>query len=197
MKNRWKTSYLLNLDYDAVSQLSKTYLSKAVSQIAAIANKRAKRLAQSEYGTSSALVSFEKSGGKAGSKGKSLNQLRREFARTQKFLNAKTSTIRGAKKVVEETSKRLGADTSKWSVEDWKAYWKAYDEIKANPDSKIALYRLGSDRLQQMIRDEVVAGKSYENIIANANDISYEIEQKEMQEQSDVDTDFFNMWEEF
>lgn len=196
-KNKFKTSYLLDLNYDAVSKLSKTDLSKAVSQLSAIANKRAKRLADSVYATSSALVQFEKSGGKASAKGKSVNQLRREFARTQKFLNAKTSTIRGAKKVVEETAKRLDVDTSKWTVDDWKSFWKAYDEIKANPESKIALYRLGSTRLQEMIRDELVKGRTYEDIISNANDISYELEQSQLEERLDIDSNLFDLWSDF
>lgn len=175
-KNKYKTSDLLAMSFQDMSKLTTQDLKKAVAQLGAIANKRATRLSKSDVATSSALVAFEKSGGKVSVAKKTQSQLRREFARTQKFLNAKTSTITGAKRYQKETSERLGVKN--WNQDQWKTYWNAYEQIVTNSDSQIALYRLGSDRLQQMLRDEILEGVSPETIIETASDLSYEYDRQ-------------------
>lgn len=168
--NKFKTSELLEMSYADVSKLDLKTLKKVVSQLGAIANKRAERLRKHEIGSSSALVQFDRSGGKVTVRGKTINQLRREFARTQKFLNAKTSTIRGALKTQREMRERLGV--TNWSKEDWEKYWKAYQTIIENEDSQIALYRLGSERLQQLLRDEFILGRDPTEILEVAEEIN-------------------------
>lgn len=187
-KNKFKTSELLALDVSQVSKLDKNTLKAATAQLGAVANKRAERLRKHEIGASSALVQYDRSGGKVLVKNKNLNQLRREFTRTQKFLNAKTSTITGAKKVRRDMEQRLGI--TNWSSENWNKYWKAYNTILENEDTQIALYKFGSDRLQQLLRDEFISGIDLDDIL----NIADEIISNQTQIESDYDYGIFDEW---
>lgn len=188
-KNKFKTSELLELDPTQVSKLDRATLAKAVSQLGAIANKRAERLRKHEIGASSALVQYDRSGGKVTVKGKNLNQLRREFTRAQKFLNSKTSTITGAKRVKSDMEQRLGIHN--WSREEWNKYWTAYNTILENEDTMIALYKFGSDRLQQLLRDEFLQGNEDINLILETAD---EIIENVSKIESDYDYGIFDEW---
>lgn len=182
------------MDTQTLNTMKQKDLAIAVTQLAAIANKRAKRLSESVYGSSSALVSFERSGGKAGSRGKTFNELRREFARVQQFLNAKTSTIKGAKQVQKETSERLGSETKNWTTEDWKQFWNTYNKIKDSEDTRIALYRLGSDKLQQLLRDQYIQGEEQKTILERINELSLEYDEEEEFTEGQIDESFFDLW---
>lgn len=194
-KNKFKTEDLLNMDIESMRKMNQKDLSKAVSQLGAIANKRAKRLSESELGTSSALLQYERSGGKITTKGKSWGQLRKEFRRVQKFLTAKTSTIKGAKKFQSEMVERIGGQANEFSQDDWKIFWKTYNDIVDGQDTKIALYRLGSDRLQEMIRDEMTSGNNVEDIIKNAADLAYQYETERDNIVGEIDEKVFDLWE--
>lgn len=188
-KNKFKTSELLEFTPERVSKLDRKTLSQAVSQLGAIANKRAERLRRHEIGESSALVQYDRSGGKVTVRGKTLNQLRREFTRTQKFLNAKTSTITGAKQVKRDMETRLGVHN--WSKEDWSKYWKAYNIILENEDTMIALYKFGSDRLQELLRDEFISGNED---ITRVLETADEIIQSQIDLESDYNYGIFDEW---
>lgn len=74
---------------------------------ASMANKRIKRM-ESQGFQSPAYKQMMKTGGKFSIKGLSGKDLERENARLDKFLGAKTSTVRGSKKVYKDMLARTG-----------------------------------------------------------------------------------------
>ena len=76
---------------------------KEASRLASMANKRIKRLEDKDVKASPAYDRWVRDGSiKFGVKGKDYNELQKEVARMNRFLNAATSTIRGTSKVLKE-----------------------------------------------------------------------------------------------
>lgn len=109
---------------------------KEVSRRASMANKRLRRLEATGMATP-ALEKWKEDGGEYFSiRGKSYNEVQSEMARINQYLDSATSSISGAKKVVNEMIDNTGMDIE-WS--DWKdvrAKTKAFFDIS----SKIEQY---------------------------------------------------------
>lgn len=109
MSNRFKGKSIkdiMGMSIDEFSHLSKTELRQAVSRLADTANKRLKRMAQTEL-VSPAQIEAIDSGGKFSTRGKSEIELQIEFRRVSNFLSDKTSTSKGAKEYMEETRQAI------------------------------------------------------------------------------------------
>ena len=91
---------ILNLGDDILSRLDTRELSRALRTVSLAANKRIKRLEQYAY----------KRGKKAKYK-KNRNEIYQELARARRFMNAKTSTVKGAKQVRQERERALFGKT--------------------------------------------------------------------------------------
>lgn len=84
---------------------------KEASRLVSMANKRLVRLEENELTDSPA---YEKLVGDDGEKphfsirGKDYNEVQREVAKMNRFLNAQTSTVRGANRVLKEMAKNTG-----------------------------------------------------------------------------------------
>ena len=84
-------------------------LKNQVSRLARRANARLRRLEKAELTDSPAYRYWKNTGGvNFGVRGKDYNQLQAELARLNGFLNAKTSTVRGAKKVLNDIASNTG-----------------------------------------------------------------------------------------
>ena len=84
-------------------------LKARVSSLARKANARLRRLEKAELTDSPAYQYWKQSGGvNFGVRGKDYNQLQAELARLNGFLNAKTSTVRGAKSVLKDIASNTG-----------------------------------------------------------------------------------------
>ena len=82
-----------------------------VSRLASMANKRLVRLENHGFEDSPAYQQFVASGGEKFSvRGKDYNELQKELARVRQFVNAKTSTIRGAQSVLKAIASNTGMD---------------------------------------------------------------------------------------
>ena len=82
---------------------------KEASRLASMANKRLQRLEQAGLTDSPAYKKWLESGGEKFSvRGKSHNELQREVARMNQFINSQTSTIRGVNSVLQEMAKNTG-----------------------------------------------------------------------------------------
>ena len=97
---------LLNIDEKTFNNFSEKELKKQVLKLASAANKRIKRLNQSNYITP-ALDKVNRSGGRFFVQGKNLSDLKLEFQRVSEFLKNKTSTVKGWKKVLKGTNEYL------------------------------------------------------------------------------------------
>ena len=86
-------------------------LKAEVSRLASMANKRLVRLENHGFEDSPAYQQFVASGGEKFSvRGKDYNELQKELARVRQFVNAKTSTIRGAQSVLKAITSNTGMD---------------------------------------------------------------------------------------
>ena len=84
-------------------------LKKEVSRMASMANKRLRRLERNELTDLPAYQSWVKGGAiKFSVKGKDYNQLQAEFWRLKRFLDNKTSLVRGANKYLREMAENIG-----------------------------------------------------------------------------------------
>lgn len=84
-------------------------LKKEVSRMASMANKRLRRLEKNELTHLPSYKSWEDNGKiKFSVKGKSHQQLQSEYWRLKNFLDAKTSTVRGANSFLKEMAKNTG-----------------------------------------------------------------------------------------
>ena len=121
-------------------------LKKEVSRLASMANKRLKRLERNELTDLPAYRSWVESGAiKFSVKGKDYNQLQSEFWRLKRFLDNKTSLVRGANKYLKEMAENIGikynslADLKAKSKEFFRLAEKIKEYYKASELSALAL----------------------------------------------------------
>lgn len=89
---------------------------KEASRLVSMANKRLKRLEKSDFTDSPAYQYWKKTGGEKFSvKGKDYNQLQQEVARMRGFIDARTSTVRGATSYIKEIAKNTGIKYSSFN----------------------------------------------------------------------------------
>lgn len=82
---------------------------REASRLVSMANKRLKRIEQQGLTESPAYKKFIEDGGqKFGIRGKSQEEVRQEVARMNDFLKKQTSTVRGAKKYLNNVAKSVG-----------------------------------------------------------------------------------------
>ena len=111
-----------NLDWSDVQKLTRKELASLTSRLVSATNKRLARLEKSELGESPAFRSFKVRTGldKLSVKGKSHGQLQRVFTEAKHFLNLKTSTIGGYKKVIKNIKDtiqdKIGQDITELNV---------------------------------------------------------------------------------
>lgn len=108
------------------------------------------------------------------------NQLLQTLNRSRQIINAKTSTVSGAKQVQSQVIERLGDVYGTWTEDEKKKYWNAYN--KTIEENKGAVYNIGSERLQQIVADKIKGGRVQWKQINKAVDEEYEkVVQEQMQ----------------
>ena len=140
---------------------------KYLSQVFSAANKRVANLSKLEY-TPTALKHVQASGiTKFGVKGKKTKELWKQYAVVQDLWAQKSGTVKGAIEVQENVF-RIAAKEALLDEEGQKLAWKLYNRII---DEKILggevyvkqIY--GSDNMQNFIYDEVMKGRTEDNIL--------------------------------
>lgn len=122
---------LTDLSERELSSLSNNDLSKVVSRLTYVANKRITRLSKTDV-FSPAYEGFKRRGeGKFISKGKNEFELKKEFLRAKEFLNMETSTVHGSQAVRREVREKL---KKKHNIEitnkQYNDFFKAYERLK-------------------------------------------------------------------
>jgi len=145
---------LANMNINEFAKLNRDELARVVTRLSSAANKRLRGMQKDDI-PSPARAYAERSGGKFstmietdGKKRKrTLNELRSEFSRVSGFLNAKTSSRAGFKKVQREMEERLGMpkDTPQ---EEKKAFWRVWNKLPERP-----FFTLGSEASQSEVYD--------------------------------------------
>ena len=140
---------LSNLSMGEFSAMTRSELSKVVSRLSSTANKRMKRLEGKDI-QSPAYRGAVSSGGKFGSKGKTLNELRSEYMRVTGFLKSKTSTVKGYRQVRTDLITRIGATEDELTKELEVKLWSVYNEM-----GSLSAFIQGSGDRQKFIYDTI------------------------------------------
>lgn len=120
------------VDFSELTQKQKNFR-KEVSRLSSIANKRIKRLQNSDLKESPALKKWEREGGeKFGIRGKTQREVRKEFYRVRDYLQAETSTITGTKKVLKNMAENTGIEYSGFNdlIERSKSFFELSNKIE-------------------------------------------------------------------
>lgn len=133
---------------------------REVSRKASMANKRLKRLEKNNLTNLPAYKNWldYKGGVKFSVKGKSHNELVAEMARLDRFINAKTSTVRGANKTLKQIAssnnisyKKVGELNAKLSN-----FFSLYNKVNEYLDNSMALANaVGSDSIMEIVQNYV------------------------------------------
>ena len=100
---------IINMDFADIQKLTRKELATVTSRLVSASNKRIRRLEKSELGEAPSIRSLKVRTGedRLSVKGKSQGQLQRTFTEAKHFLNLKTSTIGGYKKVIKNIKKTI------------------------------------------------------------------------------------------
>lgn len=126
-------------------------LRKETSRLASTANKRLQRLENAGLESSPAYQKWIAEGGQKFSvRGKSINEVQAEMARLRKFLDSKTSTIRG----INATLKEMAANTG--------MKYKNLSELRAKSDNFFTL----ASKVEQYLRtvEDIASAIGYQKI---------------------------------
>ena len=138
---------------DDIMRLSRADLAKLTQIVAKNVERRAKNVAKN-VPESPALKALEQSGGaKIRTRGKDLNELRSDFIRGVNFLQAKTSTVKGAK-AFRSRMREIAAGDRPMTPAQEKAFWSAIGKfIEAFGTETVKQF--GSNQLFDQIRTEI------------------------------------------
>lgn len=145
-----------------------------------LVNKQARRWTGKEY-KSPAFYALDKSGGLISSRGKrTLNQMKKELARAQRFLNDPSRTVAGWNKIKADNTKRLnqtlerrGSD-KRLTVDDYDRFYTAYDKAK-EIDPNIELYEYKYNVFDTLLTEITDTHKSAEELAVEITDQFAEI----------------------
>lgn len=121
------------------------------SRLASIANKRIQRLEKAGLESSPAYQKWIDEGGKKFSvRGKTINEVQSELARLRRFIDAKTSTIRGVNATLKEMAANTGMD------------YKSIAELRGKADNFFTL----ASKVEQYLRtvEDIASAIGYQKI---------------------------------
>ena len=180
-----------NMSIEELNAMDRSTLAKAVSRLSSAANKRLKRFEGLDL-ESPATKSIDRSGGKFGTRGKNLNQLRSEFIRVKNFLGNKTSTIKGYRQFKREFFDRVEAKTEirkELSDSELNRFWDIYSK-----SANLQPFVKGSEELQKVVFDMFIKyqDEESEDILARVQEgfENWYEEQQEIENEFDTSTFF-------
>ena len=151
------------------------------------ANKRLKRLEHAEI-LSPAYNAVMETGGKFSIKSNDLKALRKEYARATNFMQMKTSSVTGAKSYEKSLAKHLS--NKNITNEQRKTLWDAFRKIQQISPNSLNMY--GSDRLVNIIYDEMEKSGDNENTIKRALD---KLNEEYIKQQEKNRAEFGDIWD--
>lgn len=166
---------ILNMDIDTFNKLGASDMRKVVGRLVSAGNKRLRSFERAGE-SSPATRHVVKSGGAFSTRGKDLNALRAEYTRAKNFLQSKTGTRVGWKKVKKETVKELQKQGVDVSPEQFNDLWSAYENLKElDPEvsTKKLKYSVLTD-ISNMIEDRRTTPEEIATELHNKLDLIYE-----------------------
>lgn len=141
-----------------VSEMTRKELAKELRPLFHMANARLSRI-ESANAVSPAAKAVEKNGGKFYLRGKSLNELRHEYARVMAFLNMETSTLGGAHAYEARMKSMLGGTYSE-SMQS--LIFDTFRKVQELNPTQLQVYD-SHNLIQSISQDIVERVKGYEN----------------------------------
>lgn len=120
---------VLNMDMKTFNSLNTSDMRKVVGRLVSAGNKRLRSFERAGE-SSPATRHVVKSGGAFSTRGKNLNGLRAEYMRAKNFLESKTGTRKGWKKVKNEIISGFKKQGVEISEDKFNEVWQAYEELK-------------------------------------------------------------------
>lgn len=180
---------ILNMSEKRFNKLSEKELKLVVGRLVSAVNKRVRRFEKAGISTP-ATRSLEKSGGKLSVKGKSLNELRSEYARARNFMNMETSTRKGYEKVqkkISETLRERGYDITPNELDDM---FEVYNSLLESDPS----ISLSKDKYQLMQDIANMPDKlDLSEKVQKAKERYTELYEKEQQELNGKEVDLYGV----
>lgn len=124
------TKQYLNMGLDDFLLMNESELRKAVGTLRDTVAKRYRRI-KSSVGYTAATQSLDRSGGLISSQGLTFNKLRKEFIRAKNFLESKTSTVSGYRKMEKSTLDELSKRGVYMTSDQYRDFWNLYEDVKA------------------------------------------------------------------
>lgn len=167
----------LELDFNDLNRLAREEnretAEKTLRDMSNVANRRLKRLSELEIpspafqnraiidteGFSTRDINGNFAYEKFQSTGDDLREIRRELKYVHSFLSSQTSTVKGARRFLEDMVMRASGYTTRaeakrnmWTYEESKVFWSAYDKLKETDFNKV-MNIIGSDETQRVVRE--------------------------------------------
>ena len=187
-----KIKDIMNMDWETLNKMSTKDIKAVTSRLVSASNKRIRSLEKSPRGRYSyAYKTIEDRGRNFSVRNKNVGQVKQEFKLAKRFLEMKSSTVRGWKGVRETMEQRVSdytyGESQTWSERTWEKYWEVYrktEEIHGGSYTKG-----DSDRIQQklykiFVENDKRHGVDYfSNIVESQYDELYEQSQENIQDQ--------------
>lgn len=182
---------LTDLSERELSLLSNNDLSKVVSRLAHVANKRITRLSKADV-FSPAYEGFKRRGeGKFTSKGKNEFELKKEFVRAKEFLNMETSTVHGSQAVRRETKEKLQKKHNiKITNKQYNDFFKAYERLK-EVDSSISNKLMKYNVFEEI--SNIIDDKNVDEVVEEMRNKLEQIYEKSVGDTNNDISEFFRI----
>ena len=188
---------IMNLYIEDVLYLNKKDLARITGRIQSAANKRIKRLREkgvAEY--SPAIIRSLGDKVKFSIKGKTRNEILKEFVSIKRFLNAKTSSLSGFKaykKRIEANIKQpIDNERMKEMFKIFRKYREGNIGLFHRINSLMKQKNYGSEQTEKFIAEELKKGKNEDDIMKNLDKRLHDIYEKleEQEQQYDEEGEF-------
>lgn len=188
---------ILDLDMEDVAKLSKRNLSRLAGRIQSAANKRIKRLREkgvAEY--SPAVIRSLGDRVKFSIKGKTRNEILKEFKAIRRFLQAKTSSLSGFKAYKKRIESKVGEPLTNERMKEMFKIFRKYREANIgifHRINKLANQKnYGSDQAEKFISEMLKDGKDEGEILQKLDKRLHDVYEnlEEQEEQYDEEGEF-------
>ena len=157
MASEFKVTNVSKSKKNVFTEIEKKYRQEASRKVS-MANKRLKRMEQQNLSMSPAYKKWIDEGGqKFGIRGKSMEEVRVEVARLNKFLKQTTSTVRGTKKYLRNIAGQVG-------IKQWGSFQSLNHQLRG--------FFEVADRVQEYLKNskEVAVSIGYKKIWEQVNE---------------------------
>lgn len=175
---------IMDMPISKLQEYTTTQQREIISRLGSAANKRLKKLENAGI-ENSATIRIDKSGGKISVRGKSSDDLIKEYIRARDFLQNKFSSVREWNKVIKNISEKSEINMDKSSVSQAFSYYDLLREMDKEIVKQINKYEL-----MTVISTTIEKGKSRNDVINKSIEYINEQTKKNMQDYEESSSRF-------